>query len=101
MKSFSPNLSKSRYTLFRQCPKALWLNNYKPNEAVIDEATKARFEAGNVVGDMAMGYLGLYEEVTVLKPDGSLDLAEMIRRTPGCRREQGRRPDYQEAHPWQ
>ncbi len=75
------HLSKSRYTLFRQCSKALWLNNYKPNEAIIDDATKARFEAGNVVGDLAMGYLGPFEEVTVLTPDGSLDLAEMIHQT--------------------
>lgn len=75
------HLSKSRYTLFRQCPKALWLNNYKPDVAVIDDATKARFEAGNVVGDLAMEYLDLYEEVTVFRPDGFLDLAEMIRRT--------------------
>ena len=26
-------LSKSRYTLFCQCPKTLWLRTYKPDEA--------------------------------------------------------------------
>lgn len=77
----APHLSKSRYTLFRQCSKALWLYSFKPDEAVIDDATQARFEAGNVVGDLAMGYLGPFEEVTTLKPDGSLDLAEMCRKT--------------------
>lgn len=75
------SLSKSRYTLFRQCSKALWLSICKPEEAVVDASTQARFEAGNYIGDLAMGYLGPYEEVTAHKPDGGLDLAEMIRRT--------------------
>lgn len=75
------NLSKSRYTIYRQCPKALWLNINKPQEAVIDDSLKARFEAGNEIGDLAMGYLGPYEEITAHKPDGSLDLAVMLRRT--------------------
>ena len=75
------NLSKSRYTTFRQCPKALWLTVYKPNEAVIDDSLRARFEAGNVVGDLAMGYLGPFEEVTAHTPEGGLDLTGMIRRT--------------------
>ena len=75
------NLSKSRYTTFRQCPKALWMTIYKPDEAKDDPALQARFAEGNVVGDLAMEYLGPYEEVTAHKPDGSLDLAEMIRRT--------------------
>lgn len=75
------NLSKSRYTTFRQCPKALWLNIYKPEEAVIDDSLQARFVAGNEIGDLAMGYLGPFEEMTAHTPDGKLDLAEMIRRT--------------------
>ena len=79
-----PRLSKSRYTLFRQCPKALWMRVYKPEEETKDPALEARFEAGNAVGDLAMGYLGPYEEVTVRKPDGSLDYEEMIRRTKEC-----------------
>ena len=74
-------LSKSRYTLFRQCSKALWMSIYKPEEAVVDASTQARFEAGNYIGDLAMGYLGPYEEVTVHKADGSLDLAAMISAT--------------------
>lgn len=75
------NLSKSRYTTFRQCPKALWLSVYKPEEAVIDDSLQARFEAGSEIGDLAMGYLGPYEEVTAHTPDGKLDLTGMIRRT--------------------
>ena len=75
------NLYKSRYTLFRQCSKALWLSIYKPEEAKVDDALKARFEAGNVVGDLAMGYLGPYEEVTAHTPEGGLDLSAMCRKT--------------------
>ena len=75
------NLSKSRYTLFRQCSKALWMSINKPEEAVVDASTQARFEAGNFIGDLAMGYLGPYEEVTVHKADGSLDLAAMLSAT--------------------
>ena len=78
------NLSKSRYTLFRQCPKALWLRIYNPDVATEDKALEARFEEGNIVGDLAMGYLGPFEEVTANNPDGSLDLSEMCRRTRDC-----------------
>ena len=75
------NLSKSRYTLFRQCSKALWLRVYNPDAATEDKALEARFEEGNLVGDLAMDYLGPHEEVTAYTPDGSLDLSEMCRRT--------------------
>ena len=30
------NLSKSKYTTYCQCPKALWLRIYKPEEQIID-----------------------------------------------------------------
>ena len=71
-------LSKSRYTLFSQCPKALWLRVYKPDEAEVDDALKARFEKGNEVGDLAMQLFGDFKEVTTHKEDGSLDLQKMI-----------------------
>jgi len=71
----SHNLSKSRYTLSCQCLKALWLRVYKPEEAVVDPSSEARFEMGNVVGDLAMGLFGEYTEVTTKREDGSLDLA--------------------------
>lgn len=71
-------LSKSRYTLFSQCPKALWLRVYKPEEEQKDEALQARFEQGNVVGDLAMGLFGDFKEVTAKNEEGSLDLNKMI-----------------------
>ena len=74
-------LSKSRYTLFCQCPKALWLKIYKPEAAKVDAGVEARFESGNEVGDLAMGLFGPFVEVTTKREDGSLDLQAMIEKT--------------------
>lgn len=74
-------LSKSRYTQFRCCEKALWLNKFKPEEAVVDDATQARFDTGSKVGELAKGLLGPYEEMTTRRPDGHLDYARMIEKT--------------------
>ncbi len=77
-------ISKSRYTLFRQCPKALWLKTYKPEEAVVSDALQQRFEAGNAVGDLAMGLFGDFTEVTAYTPDRILDLGKMAEETRKC-----------------
>lgn len=53
-------LSKSRYVMFRQCEKALWLKVYNPEVAVVDQNRQKRFEDGNSVGDLAMGLFGPY-----------------------------------------
>ena len=74
-------LSKSRYTLFCQCEKALWLRVNKPEEAIVDAGLEARFEQGNEVGDLAMGLFGNYVEVTAEREDGSLDLEAMVEKT--------------------
>ena len=84
LKNRAANLSKSRYTLSCQCLKALWLKVNKPEEAVVDPSAEARFEMGNVVGDMAMGLFGAFTEVTTKRPDGSLDLNAMIEKTQTC-----------------
>ena len=74
-------LSKSRYTLSCQCPKALWLRTYKPEVETVDAGVEARFESGNEVGDLAMGLFGPFVEVTTKREDGSLDLQAMINKT--------------------
>jgi hypothetical protein len=74
-------LSKSRYTQFCKCQKNLWLNAYKPEMAVIDASTEARFESGNEVGDLAMGLFGPFEDVTTMQANGSLDLTAMVEKT--------------------
>ncbi len=48
------NLSKSLYTKGIQCPKALWLKKYNKEMLTPPDATAlARFETGNIVGDLA------------------------------------------------
>ena len=74
-------LSKSKYTKFCQCDKLLWLKTFKLDLEVVDDAAKARFERGNMVGDLAMGIFGDYKEAHAEKPDGSLDLAAMTEQT--------------------
>lgn len=74
-------LSKSRYTQFRLCDKALWLSIFKPEEAVIDDAAKERFAAGTEIGEVAKGLLGDHEDMTSRRPDGSLDYGKMIEKT--------------------
>ena len=77
----SKGLSKSRYTQFCQCPKALWLRVNKPDEATVDAGVEARFESGNEVGDLAMQLFGPYVEVTTKREDDSLDLQAMVEKT--------------------
>ena len=74
-------LSKSRYTAFCQCSKNLWLNVYKPEEALVDEGLQSRFEQGNGIGNLAKGYFGPYVEVTTTKDDGSPDRVAMVQKT--------------------
>ena len=74
-------LSKSRYTQFCKCQKNLWLNAYKPEVAIIDASTEARFESGNEVGDLAMELFGPFVEVTTKQANGSLDLSAMVEKT--------------------
>ena len=73
-------LSKSKYTGLWQCPKIAWLRQYKPEAATIDEMVQARFEAGNMVGDLAMGLFGDFVEVTTYSGE-KLDLPKMIEKT--------------------
>lgn len=46
-------LSKSKIAAFEQCAKRLWLSVHKPEEAVYDAATNAKFATGHAVGDLA------------------------------------------------
>ena len=73
-------LSKSKYCGLWQCPKIAWLRHYKPEAATIDEMVQARFDAGNVVGDLAMGLFGDFVEVTTYNSE-KLDLPKMIEKT--------------------
>ena len=56
------NLSKSRYCKCVQCPKILWLTKYKPECAVV-EGKETIFENGRLVGELAKGLFGDYEDI--------------------------------------
>lgn len=70
-------LSKSKYCGLWQCPKIAWLRKYMPEKANFDGSVLARMDAGNVVGDLAMGLFGDFVEVTAYKGE-KLDLVKMI-----------------------
>ena len=78
-------LSKSRYVMFRQCEKSLWLEEYKENEKKIDDSRKSVFENGQRVGDIAKGLFGPYVDVTTCKNNSDeekkLDLSAMVAKT--------------------
>ena len=76
--------SKSKYCLAWQCPKLLWLSKFKPELKPEDPSLQARFDEGNVVGDMAMQLFGDFTEVTAFKDDGKLDLNKMQELTREC-----------------
>lgn len=73
--------SKSRYTRFRACDKALWLSIFRPELAVEDSNTEARFAAGTEVGELAKGLFGPYEDMTVKNENDRLDYKAMIAKT--------------------
>lgn len=76
--------SKSKYCLLWQCPKLLWLSKYRPELKPEDPSLQARFDAGNEVGDLAMGLFGDFTEVTAKGEDGKLDLNKMKALTDEC-----------------
>ena len=51
-------LSNSRFTLFFQCLKVLWMRGHKPELAMVDDSMETRFEQGNVIGDLAKRLFG-------------------------------------------
>ena len=71
-------ISKSLYTLFRQCPKALWLKTYKPELCVISDALQQRLQVGSAVGDLAKGLFGKFTDVTSYDDNGNLDINKML-----------------------
>lgn len=71
-------LSKSKYCTFLQCPKALWLSEYKNDLAKDDPTAESQIQAGIKVGELARGLFGKYIDVTSRNDDGELDLDKMI-----------------------
>ena len=46
----------------------LWLDKHRPSLKIISPEIQARLDAGNDLGDLAMGMFCPYEEMTVYRP---------------------------------
>ena len=77
-------ISKSKYILYCQCSKALWLKVYRPELDVMNAQKEQIFINGREIGDLAMGLFGDYTDMTAYTPDGKLDLGTMIAKTKEC-----------------
>ena len=73
--SMALHLSKSRFCSAIQCPKMLWLKQYKPEEFDDSVMNENVLNTGLEVGDLAMGLFGPYVEVPFS------DLSEMVAKT--------------------
>jgi hypothetical protein len=62
-------LSKSKITLFEQCPKRLWLSVHKPEAAEEDSGMRAGFAEGHRVGELACA---LYPDGVMITADQGL-----------------------------
>ncbi len=74
-------LSKSKYVRFWSCPKAAWLNQYRPEAGVGSNSAESRMQTGTEVGALARGLFGPCVDCTVTDADGRLNLAGMIEKT--------------------
>lgn len=72
-------LSKSLYTRGIQCPKSLWLKKYSSKVLTPPDATAlARFETGNIVGDLACALFPNGREITYMEKNFA-GMAELTR----------------------
>lgn len=85
-------LSKSKVVSFQQCPKRLWLQVHRPQEATADCDAQARFAAGHEVGAAACSSFG--DGVLV---DDHLDLDSALLRTASLLSERPARPLFEAA----
>lgn len=65
-------LSKSKISLFEQCPKRLWLSVHRPELAEETDKVRASFAAGHVVGEFACS---LHPEGIMVDADDGLTAA--------------------------
>lgn len=75
-------ITKSNFSLFKKCPKSLWLSLYKSEEkAPLTPNVLKRIEDGKEVGKLAKKYFTNTVDVTSLLEDGALDIQKMIELT--------------------
>lgn len=83
-------LSKSRITLFEQCPKRLWLSVHNPGLSIVSAGTRIAFADGHRVGDLACA----------LNPDGIMvsadnGLASAVEQTASLMRDDWTKPLFE------
>ena len=71
-------LSKSKYAAYCQCPKLLWLSQYRTDEATPDAQAESRMEIGIQVGEQARAYFEGTVSAIELYPDGSQNRTAML-----------------------
>lgn len=76
-------ISKSRFvSAWERCSKYAWLDAHMPEQkAPVDEFTQTLFDNGHKVGELAKEYFCIDVDITVNNPDGTPNLAEMLRET--------------------
>ena len=74
-------LSKSSYAAFCQCPKRMWLHQFRPKEETVDPRLASRFETGIEVGELARKYFEGTASAIVEYADGSQNRTAMLKRT--------------------
>lgn len=75
-----PDLSKTKLLAFRQCPRRLWLDTHRRDLLIEDAGTKARFAAGNRLGELARNLYDPQGTGTLLNPFAE-GFATAIKRT--------------------
>ena len=74
-------ISKSKYLLYKSCPKALWLTINRHELAKEDPGTEQHVNNGRIVGSFAKQYFPNTVEATAYKENGELDIHAMIGNT--------------------
>lgn len=74
-------LSKSKYVAYCQCPKLLWLNEYRSEEQTPDPRFETNIENGKKVGELARRYFDGTVCVYSQTANGKPDIPAMIERT--------------------
>lgn len=71
-------ISKSKYVLFNNCPKSLWMLFNKPELAKEDPTAQKHIDDGKAVGALAKSYFKDTIDVTSYDEKGNLDINNMI-----------------------
>ena len=75
------SISKSSYCNGIQCPKILWLKTFMSEEVVIDNATQAKYDIRQDVGNLAKKYFGDYIKIEIDFDDRKNSIPHAVKQT--------------------